>query len=209
MVFSAFAGFDLGEDFLASFGASFSDFLEFVLERFGGGEVVLSGEAARLREGILRALGRDFSGAFSAGGAGFADAARDDRLGGIAERRKKSQQDVCNCHRPAPPNSQSHVTCALLFRICSDAARLLCPAGILLARLTAQMIEKKSPVLPITGQDVAPVHHQRRVFKFLIHTIVLTFLIGYLAPRISFWHSTLSVKEAYRLTPEHAEHLFL
>ena len=91
VVFSAFAGFGLEGGFLVTSGASFSDFLEFVLERFGGGEVSRAGEAARLRAGMLRDLG---PGAFSAGAgwAGLADAARADRLGGIAERRKKSQR---------------------------------------------------------------------------------------------------------------------
>lgn len=92
VVFSAFAGFGLEGGFLVTSGASFSDFLEFVLERFGGGEVSRAGEAARLRAGMLRDLG---PGAFSAGWAGLAEAARADRLGGIAEQgRRRVQQGL-------------------------------------------------------------------------------------------------------------------
>jgi hypothetical protein len=113
VVFSAFAGFGLEGGFLVTSGASFSDFLEFVLERFGGGEASRAGEAARLRAGMLRDLG---PGAFSAGWAGLAEAARADRLGGIAERRKKSQQGLLPL---ASAQLASHVTRALLIRICS------------------------------------------------------------------------------------------
>lgn len=177
VVFSAFTGFDFGEDFLASSGASFSDFLEFVLERFGGGETGLSGEAARLREGILRALGRGFSGAFSAGGAGFADAARDDRLGGIAERRQKSQQDVCNCHRPAPLNSQSHVTSRVivpyLFKCCSATLSSWHIAGK--DDCANEQEDKSSPAnyrgcfpspSPKTCLQISHTHHHRTDFPY-------------------------------------------
>lgn len=126
-VFSTFAGFGLEGGFLVSSGASFSDFLEFVLERFGGGEVSRAGEAARLRAGMLRDLG---PGAFSVGWAGLAEAARADRLGGIAERRKKSQQGAF-CHWPA--QLASHVTRALLIHVCSSESPRRLPVGSSLA----------------------------------------------------------------------------
>lgn len=124
VVFSAFGGFDLEEGFLASSGASFSDLVEFVLERFGGGDSARAGEAARLRAGMLRDLGCGFSGAFSAGWAGFAEAARADRLGGIAERRKKKEQgpSIATGQRSTGTARDSRVVGPCLFA--SSAARL-------------------------------------------------------------------------------------
>ena len=88
-----FSGFDLEGGFCTSPDVSLSDFFEEVLERFGGGGAGRSGEATRFRAGMLRALGRGFSGAFGVGSvAGLAEAARADRLGGIWGVKERQSQ---------------------------------------------------------------------------------------------------------------------
>jgi hypothetical protein len=72
--------------FLAG-GGTFSDFLlgGAVRVRLGAGPSSLAGEAARLRAGWLRGFATGFSAAFCGATleAGFAEAERDERLGGI------------------------------------------------------------------------------------------------------------------------------
>lgn len=90
VVFVTLGALDLG--FFAGAGGTFSDFLleGAVRIRLGAGASALSGEAARFRAGWLRGLAAGFTGAFSGAfvEVGFADAARDDRRGGIARAEK-------------------------------------------------------------------------------------------------------------------------